>query len=369
MTAVCHVITALERGGAENHLVELARAQRAAGLDVSIASLKGDGWWGARLRAEGLRIDDLGWRGWRDPRPIARLVRLLRRHRPDIVHGHLLGAEPAAVIAHAIAAPRAALVITRHNDDPLGLERGLGPVTRLLTRRARRVIAISDAVAADLARRGIARDRIDVIRYGIDPQPWMQPDRAAATALRAAWGGRVVVGCIARLVPQKAHEVLLEAFARASAPDWRLVLVGSGPREAELRALAEHLGIAARTVWAGQRSDMPEIVHACDVLALSSVYEGLGLVLLEAMAAARPVVASRVSAIPEIVGPDAGLLVPPRDPDALAAALARAADPAVAAACGAAGRARVLRDFTVEAMRAATAAVYRAALAERACAA
>lgn len=371
MTRILHVITSLERGGAENHLVELMRGQLAAGHRVAVASLKGDGWWGAELRRDGIAVSDLGLRRWLDPLALFRLVRAVRAFRPDVVHGHLPPAEPYAWAARRLGAPTAALVISKHNDDPFGIERGYGLITRRITSRAERMIAISDAVGRFVVPLGVDPRRIRVVHYGLDGVRWAAPDRASVAALRSAWSGdapdAVVVGCVARLVPQKAHDVLLTGFARAAGPAWRLVLVGSGPLEGELRALAGRLGIAERVIWAGQRSDMAEVMNAFDLFALTSIYEGLGLVLLEAMAAGRPVVASAVSAIPEIVGADgaAGLLVPPRDPDAVAAALRRLADPATAAACSAAGRARVRSRFSVAAMVAATDDVYHQALAER----
>lgn len=361
---ILHVITALNRGGAENHLADLVRGQLAAGHRVGVAYLKGDGWWAESLRTAGADIVELGMRWWLDPRVLRRLIAAVRRFRPEVVHGHLTPAEPYAWAAHAFAAHHAVFVVSKHNDDPCGLERGYRPVTRCVTTRADRVIAISAAVARFLPPLGVDAGRIHVVHYGLDAAVWMQPDRSAVARLRAQWGGTVVIGCVARLVPQKALDILLAGFARAATAEWRLVLVGSGPLEGSLRAEAQRLGIAAQTVWAGQRSDMPEVMGSFDALALTSIYEGLGLVLLEAMAAGRPVVASAVSAIPEIVGDDgaAGILVPPRDPEALAGALRRVIDPAVAAAMGAAGRRRVAERFSLANMVAATDAAYAKAL-------
>jgi glycosyltransferase involved in cell wall biosynthesis len=365
MTDILHIITALNRGGAENHLADLVHGQLAAGHRVGVAYLKGDGWWAEALRRAGAEVVALGMRRWIDPLALARLVSATRAFRPTVIHGHLTPAEPYAWAVHALAGRGAALVISKHNDDPFGYERGYGPVTRRFTTHARRVIAISDAVARFLPPLGVDPSRIRVIHYGLDGDRWRRPDSSAVAQLRASWGGEVIIGCVARLVPQKAHDVLFAGFARAARPSWRLVLVGSGPLEAGLRAEAERIGIGPQVVWAGQRSDMAEVMGAFDAFALTSIYEGLGLVLLEAMAAARPVVASAVSAIPEIVGDDgaAGVLVPPRDPEALAAALRRITDPATAAAMGAAGQLRVARRFSLAKMVAATDAAYTEALA------
>src|SRR5262249_13520238 len=191
------------------------------------------------------------------------------------------------------------------------------------------------------------------VRSGIAPAP----SGAAAPAARESFGfsaDDVVFTCVARFAPQKAHGVLLRALA-GSPPRVKLLLVGDDPfgdgrRRAE--AEARELGLEGRAVFAGIRRDVPAILSMSDAFVMASLWEGLGLVFVEARAAGLPVVARRVSAVPEVViDGETGLLAPPGEPAALAAALERlAGDPELRRRLGLAGRARVRERFGLERM-------------------
>ena len=189
---------------------------------------------------------------------------------------------------------------------------------------------------------------------------------ASSRKLREEWQikeSEVLFGIVARLVEQKSISTLLQAFARlresTSAPV-RLVVIGRGPLESELRGLAGDLGLTDIVVWAGFLTDIATVMRSLDVFVLSSIYEGFGLVLLEAMEASLPIVASRVSAIPEIVVEgETGCLVPSRDAQALATALASMLDEQDRRRMGEAGHDRLLSDFAVERMVDETFSVYR----------
>ena len=190
-----------------------------------------------------------------------------------------------------------------------------------------------------------------------------------ASALRLEWGvepHEVLYGIVARLAEQKSIDTLLRAFAelrRQASTPVRLAIVGQGPLEAGLRSLASELGIADRVVWAGFRTDIPVVMRALDVFTLSSIYEGFGLVLLEAMEASRPIVASDVSAIPEIVvDGETGRLVPPREPQPLAQGMSALLSADVRTRMGRKGHERLVADFSVERMTDLTMAVYNRAL-------
>jgi len=164
----------------------------------------------------------------------------------------------------------------------------------------------------------------------------------------------VVFGTVARLVPQKALGVLLEAFARLrdnrtpSAAPVKLVIVGRGPLERELRSKANQLGLGSDCIWAGFRTDIPLVLAALDVFVLTSAWEGLGLVLLEAIAAGKPIVATRVDAIPEIVAEgETGLLCAPGDIAGIADAMETFCEPGLRGRFGSAGRAR-LEQFSLQ---------------------
>lgn len=365
---ICHVITTINRGGAENHLFELIRGQVREGCRVACAYLKGDGYWRPALEALGVEVIPLGLTRYGQIAPLLTLRRALKQSRPDIVHAHL---GPAEVYARAAltGAPKVRFVVSRHNEATFCG----GIMNRLLARwvglRAAQVIAISRSVQHFYCHHHLflSPERVQVVHYGIDPTPYLVVDPDQAAALRRQWGippGTLAVGTVARMVPAKALDVLLEGFAlyrkRDDAAPAKLVLVGVGPLEASLRRQAETLGVTDDVVWAGFREEIPAVMTAFDLFALTSVTEGFGLVLLEAMSAGRPVVASAVSAIPEIVVEgETGFLVPPCDPAALARALAAVAgNQQTRARLGEAGRHRALEAFTLDAMHQKTMAVY-----------
>jgi len=365
-----HVITTINRGGAENHLVDLVRGQLAAGAEVSVAYMKGDGYWTDSLIAAGCPVVPLGLRRYGGIKPIVGLGMVLRTFEPDIVHAHMPPAELYARMAMMVFGFSGGVVISKHNDERFFRGWGQRVVGRWVLRRATRVIAISDAVRRyvedNLRPR---RDQVVTVHYGIDPAPYRAISPEVVSGVRAGWGipqDAYVIGTVARFVPQKALHVLLKAYATyrsRAVRDSRLVLVGRGPLEGDLKQLAAALGIGSAVVWAGFREDIPAVMRAFDCFALTSEYEGFGLVLLEAMAAGRPVVATAVSAIPEVVADGAtGILCPAGDIEAVAAAFSRLADPGLQTALGEAGALRVERNFSIDSMVRKTVAIYRECL-------
>lgn len=370
-SSVLHVITTLNRGGAENHLADLVAHQLADGERVSVVFLKGDGYWARPFREWGAAVHDLSIRSYVNPWAVLHLRRLIRERGPLIVHAHLPPAEVYARLALS-GLNRAAypLLVTKHNHEPfwrsaepVGLQLG-----RWVARRSAATTAISQAIADRVRLEGVVASTGDlrVIYTGLDPAPFRNVDQAAVTELRRVWGANpdtVMFGTVARLVRQKSIDTLLDAFARlrretdAAA---RLVIVGVGPLEQDLKALAGQLGISGDCIWAGLRDDIPTLMAAFDAFVLSSAWEGLGRVLLEAMAAGRPIAASNVNGIPE-VAPDGrvAVLVPPRDPAALARALAQLLSADTRHRLGTAG-ARWVTQFTPQRMAAETNEVYRA---------
>jgi glycosyltransferase involved in cell wall biosynthesis len=362
---ILHVITSLVRGGAESHVAYLARRQADCGASVTVAYLKGEPYWRETLVNVDVAVEHLGMARYGDPRPIARLRGAMRRLRPDILHAHMPPAELYARVALATGGPARAFVVTRHNDEHFYRGPGHREVGAWVARRANVVIAVSDAVREATHRYlGVSAGRTRTIPHGVELEPFARVGPAERKRLRAKWGAvddTIVVGTVGRLVPQKALHVLLEAFAHyracGSLPS-RLVVVGYGPLEPELKARSLELGLADAVVWAGFRDDIPTVMSSFDVFALSSQYEGFGVVLLEAMAAGKPIVATRVSAIPEVVEDGVtGLLCPPGDADTFAAALLRMEDTALRERLGTAGRRRA-SEFTLDKMVGATFEAY-----------
>ncbi|HLV81482.1 MAG TPA: glycosyltransferase family 4 protein, partial [Chthonomonadaceae bacterium] len=250
-----------------------------------------------------------------------RAVRVLTKHLRggfDLVHGHgLRGAWIGALAASRAGIP---FLFTAHNlVSPAGLL--LRACLRSIGQRAVRAIAVSQAVADMLAAAGFPAEKIVVIPNGIALEPFDAPFDAAET--RAAYGipaGAPLVLAVGRLAPEKGFDVLIEAFGRLSAhvPDARLALVGGGPLEETLKALAGERAI----LFTGPVAEVAPLLRAADVVAVPSRQEGQGIVALEAMAARKPVVASRVGGLAEtVIEGETGLLVPPGDAEALAAVL------------------------------------------------
>ena len=298
------------------------------------------------------------------PLPVANhldLAAALRLRRAigdaEVIHFHTARAHALAPLCRRAGVR---LVATRRMDYvPAG-----GPYVRFLYNRAvDAVVAISEGVREALVRVGVRRERIRVVPSGIDPAAWTAPP-GAREALRAEWGvgdGGMLVVVLGALERRKGHAVLLEA-ARRLAPaalGLRYVFCGDGSEATALAGAAASLGGVVR--FAGFRHDVAACLAAADVVAQPSLREGLGVAALEAMAAERPLVASDVGGLAEVVvHEESGLLVPPGNPGALATALGRlATDPALRARLGAAGRTRVRARFTSAQMAEGTLACYR----------
>ena len=288
--------------------------------------------------------------------------RALRAERPAVFHAHL--SWPFAC-KHGVRAAWLARVPAIVGTAQLYLapERGRRPP--LVLRLYRRIIAVSEEVRRRYeSELHVPGGRLVVARNAIRV-PGAPP--TADAALRAALvDGRpdYVVITPARLHAQKGHTYLLQAAAQV--PDATFVFAGDGPLRMALEAEARRLGVAVRCVFLGQRSDVPALLAAADLFVLPSLYEGLPVSVLEAMAAGRPVVATAIGGTDEAVtSEETGLLVAPRDPAALASAIRRLqADPALARRLAAAARGRVERDFSSEATARQVMVIYDQVLVE-----
>jgi glycosyltransferase involved in cell wall biosynthesis len=352
---VVHVHRMRGIGGSERHLLTLLPALRALGVEAEFRGL--DDSVGAiqpfydALDASGVPYSRLD--GSRQLSVSA--IRALRRLDADVLHTHLVHAD----VAGAFGRGRARLVSTKHNDDPFRT----GPfrfAERTLTHRAARVIAITEALRLFCVERvGLPAEKVEVVHYGLDapPDAWgTNPDLALPD------GARILL-CVSRLEPQKGIDTALRALTELP-PETVLVVLGEGPERGELETLARTLGVAERTRFPGRVGDVAALLGQAELFVHPARWEGFGLAILEAMLCGLPVVASRVSSLPELVADgETGILVPPDDPAALATALGiLLEDTAQAAAMGDAGRRRAHTQFSVARMAEQTAAVYRAVL-------
>ena len=334
----------LERHGVQSSLVcavDSAVAGVAAEQGLNVASLRCHG------------DLDLGF-GWA-------LRGLLRRERPDLVHCHsrrgadLLGGRAAA--AAGIPA-----VVSRRVDN-----REYRWLARLRYRPYARIVAISGAVAGALRADGIDAERIVTIRSAVDTARFAGGPDERGFRERFGFGpGERVLFAVGQLIPRKGHALLLEAVARLAGdyPDLRLVIFGQGPLEGELRQQIAALDLVGVVKLAGFRADLDDYLGCAELLVHPALTEGLGVAALKAAAAGLPVIAFAAGGLPEaVLDGETGLLVPPGDVAALAAAIAALLDdPARSRQFGERGRQRMQQEFSVEAMVDAHHALYREVL-------
>jgi len=298
-----------------------------ARFTVSLCGLKRPEPASRLLEEQGIPVRHLG-RGRFDPRILGDLVRVAREARAAILHVHGY----AAADFGRLAARRvgAALVLHEHFADPR-MPAYQGLADRMLARFTDRAIAVSGSTRDFLVReRHVPAKRVRLIWNGAPLAEFAPVTLATALATRRELGlpaNAPVVGSIGRLSEQKGHRHLLDAAARVlpRRKDTRFLIVGDGDQMGPLRQQADTLGIASSVVFAGHRPDVPALLGALDVFCISSTYEGTPLALFEAMAAGKAIVSTAVDGCREVLEDGVtGLLVPPRDPDALAAALLRA---------------------------------------------
>ncbi len=319
---VLQVIPSLGLGGAERMVKNLAIRLHASGHRVVVVSLYGPlgSSVEADLRAAGVEGHFLGKKRGLDLRMVPRISRIASGFRPDVVHTHMYALKYALP---SVAWRRCGVVHTIHTMAEKEVDRASRILQRVAFRALVSPVAIGDAVAESVRRvYGVVAPR--TIPNGIPVSEYV-PSAFARAEVRASLGipGEApVVVTVAAFRPEKNHRNLISAFASAQLREIgaHLMLVGDGELRATAERQAENLGLRDRVHFLGVRSDVPRLLAAGDVFALSSRYEGNPLSVMEAMAAARPVVATAVGCIPSLVG-DAGLLVSPDDVNALAQAL------------------------------------------------
>jgi glycosyltransferase involved in cell wall biosynthesis len=301
-------------------------------------------------------------------RPTVRMWRAVRAERPAVFHAHL--SWPLAckygILAAALARVPAVVATAQLYIDFYQVATGARD-QRLMMRAMQRVIAVSEEVR-DRYRNtlGVPASKLAVVRNGIPIRPVLPPPDPEFRAALIGSRPDFVVLTAARFHEQKGHAHLLEAAALV--PEATFVLAGDGELREAMEARARQLGVMDRCLFLGHRSDVPELLAAADLFVLPSLFEGLPLSVLEAMEAQRPVIATRVGGTDEAVVDGAtGLLVPPRDGPALAAAIRRLqADSSLARSLARAGRLRVEREFSASGVAGAVMSIYDDLVGQRA---
>ncbi len=367
---VVHIIKVVLVAGAERHLLSLLPALRERGVRSTILLLTEPDTpmadYAALAADHDIPLVRETIHGHADPGLVGRLRGHLRRLSPDLVHTHLLHADLYGLLAaRSLGLP---VVTSRHNDNAFRRRLPMRALGWLWWRLTHEGIAISDAIREfAIAVEGARPAHMTTVRYGVVADALTRDVPAARAALRAELNlpdDALLVGTMSRLIEQKGLTYGLQAFAQVQDrhPNAHLVVSGSGVLRDALAAEADALGLRAH--FLGWRPDPATVLAGYDLLLMPSLWEGFGLVMLEAMAQRLPIVASRVSAIPEVViDGETGLLVPPRDVDALASALdALLTDPDRRTAYGAAAHARLHIAFGAGRMADETLTVYQRAI-------
>ena len=370
-TKILRVIARLNMGGPALHVAYLTAGLRERGYDTTLVA-------GSLARGEDsmafvadardvqiVRIDELGREisPLRDLVATVRLARLIRRERPDILHTHTAKAGTVGRVAALLAGRRRPRIVV-HTFHGHVLRGYFGPVRswffllleRWLASRTTALIAVSPQVRDDLVALGVAPpERFVVIRLGIELGERVAPEQNGRAESRRYLGiepDRFAVGWIGRMTAVKRTDDVLVAFKRLrdEGVDAVLCMVGDGPDRQDLERRAHELGIVRDTLFLGYQEDVAPFYAAFDALVLPSSNEGTPVSAIEALAAGRPVVATRVGGVPDVVQEgDDGFLVEPGATDDLADRLAQLArDPELRERMGRAGRERVLPRYAVE---------------------
>jgi glycosyltransferase involved in cell wall biosynthesis len=339
--------------GAENMLLNLCARQEKSGCEQSLLLFYNvhtpNVEFYERARRRGLSVRMVHCQGRADWRAIRQIEEYIQEDGVDLVHTHGYKAD----LYGYVAARRShkPIVATCHNwvggTAALGIYNHLD---RLALKRFNGLAAVSDSVTRRLVDSGVSAGKIKTIANGIDVQAFEQAQPLPALV----FSGNKVVGMVARLDLQKGFEYLLRAVRELCGTfnDLKVVIVGEGPDRTAIENMIQQYGLQSKVILAGQQSDMPGVYAAIDIFVLPSLNEGLPLTVLEAMAASKPVIATRVGAIPSVMKHgENGLLVDPKDADGLRNAIASLlTDSDLCGRMGGAGHDWVSRNYTSEVM-------------------
>lgn len=369
---IVHIIGGGEFGGAEQHVLHLTARLRETGCIPHVICLFQEPFH-QMLQEEGIPTTAVPMHHRLDWGTCLRLTAVLKELRPDIVHTH--GVRANLVGRLAACRCKVPVVTTVHSilsqDYP-------SPVSRFINSFTERVgayftahfIAVSRFIGDYLIASGIPKEKVSVIYNGIDPTPWER--WAGDTSFRSRFGiepTAPLFGIIARLHPVKGHRYFLEAAHQVvqQFPEARFVIIGSGFYWQEIDSLIRKYGLTEHCIRTGFLTDTGPAYAALDCLVISSLSEGFGLTALEAAALGKPVIASRVGAIPEIISDgETGFLVPPADSAALAKAMIRLLqNPRAGRRLGAAGRKLLLEKFSMDRTVAETVRLYRSLIGDQ----
>lgn len=362
MKRILHIQKVKYIAGSESHLLMLLPRLREYGYNSTMLVLADaedrPGTFCERMRASGVPTEVMSMRGDIDPLLVWKLARYIRQGNFDLVHTHLFHADLYGTLAAYLSGKRI-ILSTRHNDNKFRNHILFKVVNRLCVCFDKKIITISNWLkkfSVDVER--VPESKVETIHYGFDVNSFdKKAKKSLPTEVRKEFNissDQQVLGIVARLTEQKGHKDLLQAFRAVidRYPQTILLIVGDGELEKDLKTQVQNMGLKEQVIFTGYREDIPAIMQAIDIFVHPSLWEGFGLVFLEAMAAGKPVVATRVSAIPEIVvDGETGYLVPPKNSHLLTEKILQLLENRVSAyKMGEKGRERLGQYFTVEKM-------------------
>jgi glycosyltransferase involved in cell wall biosynthesis len=365
-SSILYVIDGLEFGGGERVFLQLASALRDR-YQILVAT-NTDGRFGHELKILQIQTFSVEMSRQLSFKPIRQIRDIISQNGIDLVHSQGARADFFARLSGRVAnSPHIlctlAMPVEGFNVNPLR-KIAYRFLDRLSSRYVERFIVVSDSLKRILTEgRGIAPQRVVRIYNGIELNQY-HPD-LKKTSLRSNWGigpTAPLIGAIGRMAWQKGFEFLIRAMPNviSASPETRLLLVGDGPLRMELETLAKQLNVYDKIIFTGFRADVNQILSTIDILAVPSVLEGFPMITLEGMAMAKPIVATQIDGITEqLVQDKQAILVPPKNPDALADVLLKLIqDTEFTSGLGMAARRKVEADFSVERMVRETEKVY-----------
>lgn len=292
-------------------LLDLSRGLQNDGFKVKVATVVGGGPLISDFEREGIEVKIFRKKGKVGMGVIWEIFRYLRRERPAVVHTHLFGGDTWGRIA-AVLARVPVIISTEHNTN---IDEGWAKrkIKKFLSFFTKRIVAVSEAVEGySVTVDHIKSSKIEVIYNGIDLEQFLAiPEKN--------FGSPPVIVVVGRLESQKGHEYLLEALNLLKTIPWNLWVVGDGSLKNDLERLSKDLNLRERIIFLGARKNISEILSQADIFVMPSLWEGLGLALLEAAAAGKPIVASSVGGVPEVIkNGETGILVEAKNVKSLA---------------------------------------------------
>jgi L-malate glycosyltransferase len=349
---VLHVVLSLAPGGAERTVVDLVtRSEGAVRNAVCCLDLAGD--WAERVTSRGVPISVLGRAPGFHPSLGLRLARAAEAHGATVLHCHQYSPFVYGQIAKLVRPSLRVIYTEQGRLSDAGPSSKRRAVNRVIGRLPAGIYAVSEDLRQTMIQEGFPPRRVGVIPNAVEPGS--RPDGEMRRAARARLGvsdGAFLVGTAARFDPVKSLPTLVDAFVEVivALPEARLCLVGDGSERTMLEEMVDARGLRASVLFTGLRADVRHLLPGFDVYVNCSIFEGTSLTIMEAMAAALPVVATNVGGNPEVVAEGlTGLLVPSRSSSSLAAALVRLGrEDDLAARFGDAGRKRMEEHFAVD---------------------